>query len=269
MLLVLCTFAVYYVIVAKRRKLNPAKKILIIILGLSALTAVVYCSFYFFNKPLFVHYPGFGIDIPVNYTIHGIDVSRHQSVINWDDVKTMQIKDIKIGFGFIKATEGVQNVDDQFEENWSEAKKAAIARGAYHFFVPSKSGKLQALNFIETVTLKPGDLPPVLDVEYISSTPIDKLQQRITDWLLAVEAHYHVKPIIYTNTFFYKNYLGKKFDQYPLWVAHYLVKDKPTIDRDWIFWQHNETGQVNGINAYVDFNVFNGDSTAFKKLLIK
>ena len=84
-----------------------------------------------------------------------------------------------------------------------------------------------------------------------------------------VEAHYHVKPIIYTNASFYKNFLGQKFDEYPLWVAHYLVKDKPHIERNWIFWQHNETGQVNGIDAYVDFDVFNGDSTAFKNLLIK
>jgi lysozyme len=52
-------------------------------------------------------------------------------------------------------------------------------------------------------------------------------------------------------------------------VAHYLVKDKPRIKRNWLFWQHNETGRVNGVDAYVDFNVFNGDSTMFKKLLLK
>jgi lysozyme len=256
--------------VAKRKKQTAAKKILIISFVLLAVTAAAYYfGINFFYKPRFIHYDGFGIDIPANYTIHGIDVSRHQSKIDWDDVKAMQIKDIRIGFGFIKATEGVKNVDDQFEKNWAEAKKADIARGAYHFYVPSKSGKLQAQNFIETVTLKSGDLPPVLDVEYISFTTIEKLQQGVQDWLTMVEAHYHVKPIIYTNAFFYKNYLGKKFDQYPLWVAHYLVKDKPNIERDWLFWQHNETGQVNGIDAYVDFNVFNGDSAAFKNLLIK
>lgn len=216
-----------------------------------------------------MHYPGFGIDMPVNYVIHGIDVSRHQSLIDWQDVKAMQIKNIKIGFGFIKATEGIETVDEQYKKNWVAAKKADIPRGAYHFFNPSKSGKAQAQNFIETVKLDKGDLPPVLDVEQINKTSITKLQQGIGEWLLMVEAHYHVKPIIYTNAFFYRNFLGEKFDDYPLWVAHYLVKDKPRINRSWIFWQHNETGQVNGIESYVDFNVFNGDSTAFKELLIK
>jgi lysozyme len=255
--------------VAKRKKKTPAKKIIIISLSLCVVAVATYCSFYFFNKPKFVRYPGFGIDIPVNYTIHGIDVSRHQSAIDWNDVKAMQDKNIKIGFGFIKATEGIQNVDGQFKRNWAAAKKAAVARGAYHFFNPSKSGKDQAENFIETVSLSSGDLPPVVDIEHINGVTIDKIQGGITQWLVMVEAHYHVKPIIYTNAFFYKNVLGKKFDQYPLWVAHYLVKDKPNIERDWTFWQHNETGQVNGIDAYVDFNVFNGDSAAFKKLLIK
>jgi len=255
--------------VTKRRKRNSAKKIIITIVVLPAIVIAAYYIVGFLNRPKFVRYPGFGIDMPVNYAIHGIDVSRHQSVIDWQDVKEMQIKNIKIGFGFIKATEGIQNVDDQYKKNWAAAKKADIPRGAYHFFTPSRSGKAQAENFIETVKLDAGDLPPVLDIEQVNGTNIAKLQQGINDWLLMVEAHYHVKPIIYTNAFFYKTFLGEKFDGYPLWVAHYLVNDTPRINRNWVFWQHNETGQVNGIDAYVDFNVFNGDSVAFKKLLIK
>ena len=253
----------------KRRKKNSAKKIIIFIVGLPAIAVAGYYIFNFLNSPKFVHYTGFGIDMPVDYAIHGIDVSRHQSLIAWDDVKAMQVKNIKIGFVFIKATEGIQNVDDQFKKNWAAAKKADIPRGAYHFFTPSRSGKAQAENFIETVKLDRGDLPPVLDIEQINGISIPKLQQGISDWLVMVEAHYHVNPIIYTNAFFYTSFLGEKFNGYPLWVAYYLVNDTPRINRTWIFWQHNETGQVNGIDAYVDFNVFNGDSVAFKKLLIK
>ncbi len=253
----------------KRRKKYSAKKIIIFIVGLPAVAVAAYYIFNFLYPPKFVHYTGFGIDMPVDYAIHGIDVSRHQSLISWDAVKAMQIKNIKIGFGFIKATEGIQNVDDQFKKNWAAAKRADIPRGAYHFFTPSRSGKAQAENFIATVKLDIGDLPPVLDIEQTNGTSIPKLQQGISDWLVMVEAHYHVKPIIYTNAFFYTAFLGERFNGYPLWVAHYLVNDTPRINRNWIFWQHNETGQVNGINTYVDFNVFNGDSAAFKKLLIQ
>ncbi len=253
---------------AKRKK-KTGKNILIVLIIVAVIGLVTYYVLPFLIKPMFVRYPGFGIDIPVNYDIHGIDVSRHQSSIDWQDVKDMQIKNVKIGFGFIKATEGIQNVDEQFKRNWAAAKKAGIPRGAYHFFTPSRSGKAQAENFIETVKLEKGDLPPVLDIEQINGTSVAKVQQGITEWLTLIEAHYHIKPIIYTNAFFYTSFLGDKFDGYPLWVAHYLIKDKPRISRQWAFWQHNETGQVNGIAAYVDFNVFNGDSTAFKKLLVK
>ncbi|MEO6730351.1 MAG: glycoside hydrolase family 25 protein [Ferruginibacter sp.] len=254
---------------AKKKKKKFTGTVTFILLILGAMAAGTWYITSSLNKPKFVRYPAFGIDIPVNYTIHGIDVSRHQSIIDWKDVKAMRIQNIQIGFGFMKATEGVQSVDGRFRKNWFEAKKAGIPRGAYHFFNAGKSGKAQAENFIETVNLEKGDLPPVLDVEQIRGTSVANLQQRVGDWIKAVESHYKVKPIIYTNADFYKNYLAGKFDEYPLWVAHYLVKDKPRIKRDWVFWQHNETGRVNGINAFVDFNVFNGDSTDFENLLIK
>lgn len=83
-----------------------------------------------------------------------------------------------------------------------------------------------------------------------------------------VEEHYGVKPIIYTNVDFYTRILKDDFDEYPLWIAHYLEKHRPRIYRDWSFWQHSETGKVNGIKGNVDFNVFNGDSADFRKLLV-
>src|SRR3954471_16971540 len=217
----------------------------------------------------YIKYSAFGIDIPSNYSIHGIDVSRYQQVIDWDNVKQMQVENVKIDFAFIKATEGVNNVDPYFHRNWKKAKDAAMARGAYHFFIATRSGKTQAENFIKKVQLEPGDLPPVLDVEERYGVAPQKLRQRVLEFLATVEEYYKVKPILYTNVDFYQYYLKDQFDGYPLWVAHYLQKDRPRIYRDWAFWQHNESGRVNGIAAFVDFNVFNGDSTAFSNLLVK
>ena len=119
------------------------------------------------------------------------------------------------------------------------------------------------------MNLLPGDLPPVLDIEASNGASVTDIRQRAKDWLIVIEKHYKVRPIIYTNIDFYEHFLDGAFDDYPLWVAHYYVKDKPRIKRDWIFWQHNEKGRVNGVDAFVDFNVFNGDSTAFRKLLVK
>ncbi|MFT3909890.1 MAG: GH25 family lysozyme [Ferruginibacter sp.] len=253
---------------AKRKKRSLIRTVIVTIIVLAALSMAAYYLSNYFLKPSFKHYTQYGIDIPRNYSIHGIDVSKHQGIISWKDVKEMQVQDVKIDFAFIKATEGISLVDEQFRRNWFNAEKAGVTKGAYHFFIASKSGKAQAENFIETVKLEKGDLYPVLDVEQTNGTSVDVLQQRVADWLLMVEKQYHVKPIIYTNADFYRTFLAGRFDDYPLWVAHYFVLNKPRIERNWYFWQHNETGHVNGIGTFVDFNVFNGDSILFKKLLV-
>jgi lysozyme len=213
-------------------------------------------------------YNAFGIDMPLDYSIHGIDVSHHQSSIDWELVHSMDVENLKLGFAFIKATEGIEDTDDQFERNWEKAKEAGVIRGAYHYFLPTKSGKTQAQNFIDNVSIEKGDLPPVLDVEQTFGVRSQDLRKRVKEWLCTVEDHYKVKPILYTNVDFYDHYLGMEFDEYPLWVAHYLQPHKPRIERSWIFWQHNETGKVNGIGNKVDFNVFNGDSAQFRNLLV-
>jgi lysozyme len=252
---------------AKRKK----KKKPYTLLFWTALLAILVATgwwWYRYNASNFVTYPEFGIGIPENFNIHGIDVSHHQDNINWDLVQSMQVRNVRIGFAFIKATEGLGKVDSHFNRNWYHARDAGLCRGAYHFFLATKSGKLQAENFIDVVELKAGDLPPVLDVEQTYGVSPDKMRREIHAFLQTVEEYYGVRPILYTNVDFYRQYLDGEFDEYPLWVAHYLQQDKPRINRDWLFWQHSEQGRVNGITSHVDFDVFNGDSVQFRNLLL-
>lgn len=236
---------------------------------LATIAVLAYYTKQYFFKPGFVHYTAFGIDMPTNYRIHGIDVSHHQQDIDWPLVKKMKVKNIALGFAFIKATEGTSYVDEQYKQNLYQARAAKMPVGSYHFFVPARSGKLQAQNFIRVANIKSGDLPPVLDVEQANGVSVANLQQKVADWLYEIENAYNVKPIIYSNAAFYNTYLAGRFEEYPMWVAHYLEKNKPRIQRKWLFWQHSESGLVTGIRTQVDFNVFNGDSSDFKKLLIK
>lgn len=249
------------------------KKIIRWILGvcfiaLAAAVGILIYNWMLYRKAKFTRFPEFGIMMPTEYGIHGIDVSRYQNIIAWEEVKAMQVSNIRLGFAFIKATEGIGNTDPQFYRNWKKSKSNDIVRGAYHFFIASRDGKLQAENFIKRVDLQPGDLPPVLDVEQRNGVSKAQLQKEVKKWLQTVEGYYRVKPIIYTNVDFYKQYLGSEFDDYPLWVAHYYQMEQPRITRDWVFWQHNDQGNVNGITSKVDFNVFGGDSVEFKMLLV-
>jgi lysozyme len=255
---------------ARRKKKSLRYLPIIIIVVVFAAGAFLYGRNWWLERQAgMIRYREFGIPIPTKYSLHGIDVSRYQQVINWDTVKAMNVEAVNIGFAFIKATEGTGSTDSYFKRNWRKAKEAGITRGAYHFFIASKDGTQQARHFISNVKLTAGDLPPVLDVEQRNGVSKELLQQRVKAFLYAAELAYGVKPIIYTNADFYKQYLKGEFDEYPLWVAHYLRPLAPRIERHWHFWQHSESGRVNGIAGKVDFNVFNGDSTEFEKLLLK
>ena len=101
------------------------------------LAVIATISFYiknsFFN-PSFVLYKEFGIYMPVNYTIHGIDVSRHQQDISWRDVKQMKANNMAIGFAFIKATEGIDDVDAKYRSNMANAKQGRDPKRCIPFF---------------------------------------------------------------------------------------------------------------------------------------
>jgi lysozyme len=168
----------------------------------------------------------------------------------------------------MKATEGVDLRDKKFDLNWKESAGVGLVRGAYHFFRATEEGAEQAKFFIEHVDLRKGDLPPVLDVEHLNNIDPSIMRDRLQACLDILEKHYGVRPIIYTNADFYKQYLIDSFDDYPLWVAHYLRMDRPGVARPWHFWQHSESGHVNGILSKVDFNVFSGDAQDFQQLLI-
>jgi lysozyme len=255
---------------ASRKKKKIIRLFFMITLGIFIILAgYLGYQYWQYRRAKFARYPEFGISIPTEYSIHGIDVSKYQQTIAWEAVKAMQVQDIKLGFVFIKATEGIDNKDPLFRRNWRKSREAGMVRGAYHFFLASKDGRAQAENFISAVDIQPGDLPPVLDIEQTNGVPAATLRKEAMEWLQIVENNYHVRPIIYTYIDFYKQNLGSDFDGYPLWVAHYYQPRQPRIKRDWLFWQHNDNGRVNGVLSPVDFDIFSGDSMAFKELLVK
>ena len=197
------------------------------------------------------------------YSVHGIDVSSYQGRIDWPEVARNRVR-----FAFIKASEGATLRDPRFVRNWREARAAGVLCGAYHYFLPNRDGKLQADLFARTVPLAPGDLPPVLDVEAANFHDVAVLRREVSRWLRLIEAHYGVRPILYSNHSFYKRHLAGHFDDYPLWLAHYEV-ERPTLPRSkWIIWQHSDEAYVPGIRGVVDFNVFQGNFESLQALRI-
>lgn len=208
-----------------------------------------------------------GIFIP-KAKIYGIDISRHQGVVNWELLSKFKFKYHKISFAYIKATESNDWKDKQFDRNWKQAKKYGITRGAYHFFDPHEDVNKQMQHFFKEVKLKIGDLPPMLDVEQESRITTNEYRKRVKNCLELMEKHYKIKPILYINQNFYNSYFSTSdFTTYPLWISR--LKKKPPKQENWILWQFSHTAIIPGISEYVDLNAFKGSEADFKILLKK
>ncbi|MES2747351.1 MAG: GH25 family lysozyme [Bacteroidota bacterium] len=197
----------------------------------------------------------------------GLDVSQYQGEINWVEIDSVE-DNFKLDYVLIRATAGSDKVDSQYKDNWKGAKKQQLIRGAYHYYRPNENSLEQAKNFIQTVKLNKGDLPPVLDIEQLpNNQSMADLKKGLHRWLDKVEANYNVKPIIYTGEKYYESFLKEEFKGYTFWIANYnfFVEE---IKDDWLFWQFTEKATIDGINEKVDLNIYNGTPKMLQYLTI-
>lgn len=198
----------------------------------------------------------------------GLDVSEFQGNIDWTLVKTIE-NDYPLEFVFIRATAGNDREDGRFAANWLGAKENKIIRGAYHYYRPNENSLEQAELFIKTVKLQKGDLPPVLDIEKLpKEQSLKNMKLGLNRWLKAIEAHYKVKPIIYTSEKYYDDFLKEEFSDYLFWIANYnFYREK--IANDWLFWQFTEKANIPGIKGNVDVNIYNGDLEQLRFIVVE
>lgn len=201
---------------------------------------------------------------PDDFEVWGLDVSRHQKGVNWLEVVEHECPH----FVFIKATEGTLIVDPTYDRHRRELETAGVTWGAYHFFGHRTSGKEQARNFIRTAKLAPGNILPVLDIEWhrFMTDPARSVREAKA-FCEEIERYYGANPIIYCSTNFYERYLKDDFKprDYILWIADYRGR-APQIP--WTIWQHTEGHTIRGIRGKVDRNVFAGKPSEFRKLIL-
>jgi lysozyme len=197
-----------------------------------------------------------------HYSVHGIDVSHHQGPIDWPRVARSGIS-----FAFLKATEGGTHIDENFRENFEEARAAGIAVGAYHFFTFCKSGAEQAANFVAAVPHEAKTLPPVVDIEFggncATRPSVDELAKELGDFLTQVEQGFGQQAIVYLAGDAASAY-GSAVPERPRWVRSIVW---PPMGQDWLIWQYHNAGRVDGIDGIVDLNVLQGDRQTLEALL--
>ena len=210
--------------------------------------------------------------LPEGNWSYGIDISHHQPIVNWINLKVYvdrkgrtvwslrnAVRIESVDYVIMKATEGGDFKDNRFKDRWVKAETFGYKRGAYHFFRPGKSAKVQAENYINTVErIKRHDFAPILDIEKTDGQSKTVINQRVLEWLKIVEKHYGRKPIIYANPYYLNTILSSEItENYPIWVANYATS-KPSYPR-WHMWQFTDKGIVRGVGR-VDLNVCPKDS---------
>ena len=98
----------------------------------------------------------------------------------------------------------------------------------------------------------------MLDIEKLpENQSLDSLKVGLRRWLEKVDAHYKIKPIIYSGNNYYEAFLKAEFSEYTFWIANYNFFVEDFCD-DWLFWQFTEKATVKGIPCNVDINIYNG-----------
>lgn len=178
-----------------------------------------------------------------------IDVSEHQSRIDWERVKP-QIDGAILRTGYGGDYPGQQ--DDTFTYNAEECTRLGIPFGVYHYsYADTEEKAVAEANHILRL-IKPYKLsyPVYLDLE----------EERDSIRSFAPQACQIIGDIIekagywfgvYANLNWWENYLVG-VDKYTKWVAQY--NSVCEYGKKYDIWQYSSSGRVDGISGSVDMN---------------
>jgi lysozyme len=192
-----------------------------------------------------------------------IDVSGYQPVIDWQEVAASGV----VG-AYVKASEGRTHTASLCYEHTAGARAAGLRVGHYHFArLQGRSGlepETQAAKFhAASGGWFPGDLPPVLDLEWAGTRlgpGLHVAPDFLVDWtrrfLDSAELAFGVRPIIYTGPSFWAEVAGNSdaLAGETLWVVDYrkasALANKPKLPKPWAtwaLWQYTGSGRTPGV----------------------
>ena len=188
----------------------------------------------------------------------GIDVSRWNGNINWNQVKNSGISYVIIRCGYRGSTKGSLIVDPMFEDYIKGATAAGLKVGVYFVTqaVDEREAVEEASMVLEMIKDYTISYPVFLDVEP-SGGRGDKISKEtrtaVCKAFCETIKNANYTPGIYAN----KNWFTEKMDAsalgaYKIWLAQYA--EKPTYTGRYDMWQYRSNGRVSGISGDVDMN---------------
>lgn len=178
----------------------------------------------------------------------GIDVSKHNGSVNWQQVAASGMK-----FTFIKVGSTKSGMDPQFVANITGAQAAGLKTGVYIYSYATTPE--QALNeaklvlqWIEPYTV---NYPIVFDIEdnCHKSLSAQQMIDIINAFCTTIDAAGYY-PMVYS----YKSMFDSKLSTvgWDRWDAQY--NDTCKTNNNVCFWQYSSKGKVNGVSGNVDLD---------------
>ena len=186
----------------------------------------------------------------------GIDVSNYQGNIDYAKVKEAGIEIV-----YIKATEGQTITDAYLNQNYQKAKTNGLLVGFYHFVRARTNAQavLEAEHFVNAISGMAPDCRLAMDFEIFGNLTTNQVNDISFTFLRKVQELTGKNMVVYSNTNSARTVFSQELaNSYPLWVAEYGVS-RPQNNGKWNTWigyQYTDRGVINGINGYVDRDIF-------------
>ena len=183
---------------------------------------------------------------------HGIDVSKFQGLIDWQEVKK------HIDFAIIRCGSNLESQDDPyFKRNADECTRLKIPFGVYlySYATNEREALSEAKHVLRLVKDYQMAYPVYYDLEDNNTTgrqsnqTIANIAQTFAQRL--EQEGYYVG--MYASLFWFRTKLTSPiFNEYTKWIARY--NDELNYDGEYGMWQYSATGNVLGIDTMVDLN---------------
>ncbi len=192
----------------------------------------------------------------------GIDVSSHQTEVNWQQVKDAGVEFVFIRVGRRGSTEGQLYEDELSQAHYAGAREAGLKIGAYFYSqaISPKEAEEEAWFVLKKIADWELELPVVYDWEWggEDSRTTDLSKEILTQCnrsFCQIIQNAGLQPMVYFNEHQGLEQMDlEALQEYPFWLAMY---DSPMdfpyrVD----YWQYTQEGALDGIDGNVDLNIF-------------
>lgn len=199
---------------------------------------------------------------PSGIVAKGIDVSKHQGVINWEKVKASG----QVDFAILRAGFGKEcnQIDAQFGRNYSECKRLGIPCGAYWYSYAKTAAEAEqeAAVCLSALAGKSFEYPIACDIEETNSLKVaDSLAETFCG---ALEAAGYYATIYTFKSALECNLSSNVKRKYDIFLSHVGVS-QTTYTGNYGLWQYSWKGSVPGIVGDVDLDYAYQDYPAMIK----